>query len=261
MSMTASWWQLDGNVAQLADSTCSATIDVAHPADGLRLCLKSKSAASEIQVLSFTFGERPLFDASRIDAYVRGSDLVATYDETPPHHVRTQAYWRRIEPAEFCADHAVRIVIGFELILSVNTSLLDSDPQATIGSVVSPIADVFELRSSNDRNLIVTKAKAPANSNLQTGGSTDGFIARLAHEHLSYVELLHPADFGTSTATVADGTTPCLQIAHHLFRQRLEKGVILRARVRGGLVEQSHDEAIAAAAFRQFAATEPPLTV
>jgi hypothetical protein len=37
--------------------------------------------------------------------------------------------------------------------------------------------------------------------------------------------------------------------------------VILRARVRGGLVEQSRDEEIATAAFRQFAATEPPLTV
>jgi hypothetical protein len=261
MSLTASWWQLDGNVAQLADSRCSATIDVARPAAGLRLCLKSKRAASEMQVLSFTFGERPLFDVSRIDAYVRGSDLVATYDETPSHHVRTQAYWRRIEPAEFCADFAARIAIGFELILSVNTSLLDSDPQATIGSVVSPIADVLQLRRSTDGNLVAASAKATQSSDRQAGESADGFIARLTEERLSYVELLHPADFGTSTAAVAGGVTPRLQIAHRLFRQRLEKGVILRARVRGGLVEQSRDEEIATAAFRQFAATEPPLTV
>jgi hypothetical protein len=45
-----------------------------------------------------------------------------------------------------------------------------------------------------------------------------------------------------------------------LFSQQLEKGVILRARVRGTWLPADRDESLAAASYRNFAALDPPLT-
>ncbi len=250
--MNASSWQLDGNSARLASTRCSATIDLTHPADGLRVQFNGENPSSRLQMLGFTFGEREPPIASRMDAYVRGTDIVATYEETTPQHVRLQAYWRRLDAAEFCPTDAAGVAIAIELILSANTSLLDSDPQVTIASFVSPIAEVQSLRLSADGNLPTNRASAEP---------TGSFIARLPGDQISYVELLHPQDYGSSTLEVANNAQPLLQSSHRLFQQRLEKGVILRARVRASLVERPRDESIALAAYRQFATTEPPLTV
>ena len=66
--------------------------------------------------------------------------------------------------------------------------------------------------------------------------------------------MVHPVDFGG--AKVSTGT-----ISHHLFQQRLEKGVILRARVRAAILHRKNDLATAQAAYERFAGAEPPLTV
>ena len=38
---------------------------------------------------------------------------------------------------------------------------------------------------------------------------------------------------------------PASELIHHLFQQRLEKGVILRQRIRAAIVACKHDEAVA----------------
>jgi hypothetical protein len=72
------------------------------------------------------------------------------------------------------------------------------------------------------------------------------------------VEMVHPIDFRGSTATSAGGS---VGLSHDLFEQKLEKGVILRARIRGALVKQESDIDCAMAALGGFSAAEPPLTV
>jgi hypothetical protein len=50
------------------------------------------------------------------------------------------------------------------------------------------------------------------------------------------------------------------RLRHRLFVSRLEKGVILRARVRGVLVIREDDCSLAAAAYHRFVKSPPPLT-
>ena len=48
--------------------------------------------------------------------------------------------------------------------------------------------------------------------------------------------MVHPADFAGSELTQAEAPGGQVAIRHRLFVQRLEKGVLLRARVRGMFV-------------------------
>ncbi len=233
-------WQIDGTIASYDESRCRAEMNLSRPAAGLQLTLRDDSA-THMQIFAVSFDDAKPIDASRIDAYTRGGDLVATYDEAPPARIRAQIYWRRLEPEEFSVAHGAAIVVALEQIVSVNTSLLDSNPQATISSIILPVPTVEQL--SEDQKFI---------------GSC---VARLSSERFSYVELLHPADLGSSSVVLGDGAPPQLQTTHQLFQQRLEKGVILRARLRAAIVERAHDLDVAHAAYEQFAISEPPLTV
>jgi hypothetical protein len=49
-------------------------------------------------------------------------------------------------------------------------------------------------------------------------------------------------------------------LRHRLFLDELEKGVILRGRVRGLLLERERDRSATAEAYTQFAGSPPPLT-
>jgi hypothetical protein len=104
---------------------------------------------------------------------------------------------------------------------------------------------------------------------LETSSTIDedvrGFIVRPAEGNFSYVEIVHLAESCRSKASRSvqsmTDKSPAINLAHHLFQQRLEKGVILRAWIRAALVERQCDEAAALAAYQHFAAAEPPLTV
>ena len=76
----------------------------------------------------------------------------------------------------------------------------------------------------------------------------------------SYAELVHPADFRQSTLAARESSSADVRLAHRLFHRRLEKGVILRSRLRGVFLPREHDMELAAAEYRRFAASEPPPT-
>jgi len=71
--------------------------------------------------------------------------------------------------------------------------------------------------------------------------------------------MVHPADFSGSELTEDDSAGGHVAIRHRLFVQRLEKGVLLRARVRGLLLAREADVELAAATYRSFAGLGPPL--
>jgi hypothetical protein len=68
-------------------------------------------------------------------------------------------------------------------------------------------------------------------------------------------------------AASAGDTTPIpsrvphgIVVRHSLFAERLEKGVILRARLLAAFVDRERERAELAALYREFAASDPPLT-
>ncbi|HEY2827022.1 MAG TPA: hypothetical protein VGJ04_05420 [Pirellulales bacterium] len=266
-------WQLAGNTAALLAAAWNAKIDLTTPQLGLALRFSGAAQnKSPLQILGAEFGDRQPIEPQRIDAYVRGPDLVTTYGEAPPERLRSQVYWRVLPAGEFAADFSAQIAVAFDLILSSNTSLLDSDPQSNIRSLIPNISDVLQVVRADTTQLLaeqIAMVPKPSDS-LQTITATPEdraagcFITRLDGVPYSYVEMVHPADFHRSTLTLTksrqtDETSSLIK--HQLFHERLEKGVILRARLRAALVDSQQDEAAALAAYNHFAAAEPPLTV
>lgn len=236
--MSSANWQLEGHVAKLSAAGCEISVDIARPSSGLCWRQNSTLPVDAFHILCVELESHEAIEAASVDAFTRGRDLVATYAERPPRHVRAQVYWRSLSAEEFAPDHSSSISAAFDLILSVNTSVLDEDPQSIVRSSIASAAE------------IVNVGKAPG-----------CFLARLGGAKLSYVEMVHPTDYEQSEAFLDDSASPRAQFSHRLFAQRLEKGVILRARVRAALVERRNDEVIALAAYQHFAAAEPPLTV
>jgi len=59
------------------------------------------------------------------ECYVRGGDLIATYEETERQPVRNQIYWRFLVDESYC---------GLELIISAQTSRLDTSTTLAVAS-------------------------------------------------------------------------------------------------------------------------------
>jgi hypothetical protein len=263
MSVTASW-QLDGHVATLKVSGGEIAVDVAHPSLGLSR-RAANSATHILNALGVVLGGQEPIAAECIDAFTRGRDLVATYEEGPLRHVRAQVYWRSLLAEEFSPTGAASVSSAFDLILSVNTSLLDEDPKSMVRTIVSPTSEAMNLRTAEDGRLLVQKVGAEElashQDNIIASTPTGCFVFRFPGSGLSYIEMVHPVDYQQTDLLTGDSAPPRTQLAHQLFAQRLEKGVILRARVRAALVKRENDETAAIDGFQHFSASEPPLTV
>jgi hypothetical protein len=270
--MIAARWQLEEQKASLVDAAAHASIDLAHPERGLSLVLPDKSNAGlQLSVLGFALGDAHEAGSPEVDAYARQNDLVATFERSEPRPMRAQVYWRWLEPSEFAPEFASYVLVALDLIASVNTSLLDADPASAVRSSLAPVSEVANLTQSEQggqRARHVGPAPRGHEDLVTAIGPTEAntgcFTARLAIGGVSWVEMVHPTDFRGSRVTFSNGPLPghcSADLEHKLFEQRLEKGVILRARIRGALVRQANDADCAIAAFRRFSAAEPPLTV
>jgi hypothetical protein len=237
-SMQQNLWQLTDSIATSESNAFRARLDLKKPDAGLQLNVVTNDSPVALNIFGITQQAAQSIDVAKLDAYVRGRDLVALYDESQPDHLRTQVYWRALaanDLSESCKPESV--VAAFELILSVNTSLLDSDPQVTVRSTIPSNDSVIQL------NVGASEASA--------------VLVRLPGGKLTYVEAVHPADACPSWIDRQDAG---MQINHLLFQQRLEKGVILRARIRAAIISSEHDERLSAELYQHFAASEPPLT-
>ncbi len=126
-------WQLDGTRARLESPQLSCQLDIASPANGVTdltivLGTTQPFCWSEAALMQLRLpNEKPVLG----DAYVRGNDLVATYDESAGYKCRTQLYWR------FDSDDAH---VGIQFIVSTQTSRLDAVPGLDVVSQVGSTA-------------------------------------------------------------------------------------------------------------------------
>lgn len=218
-------WRLQGTLATLdTPAGCEASLDLSRPWLGLRIA--GLSEACRFLGVAVLCAEPAI---APYDSYVRGRDLVATYEQNAERPIRTTLYWRVLEEAD-----AAGAQLAIELVVSVQTSLLESRPT---------------LEVQTDAHA----AAVPLPPEL-VGCS----LLRLAASDASYLELLHPAAFATSEQEV-HGVR--VRLRHLLFfPEDLEKGVILRARLRAILMPSAGDSEAAAGYYRRFLASPPPLT-
>jgi len=131
--------------------------------------------------------------------------------------------------------------LGIDLVISVRTELLQT-----------PVDVQMQTRLPADEVLARDGSQwAPA-----VDSSAGCTLFRLTGEPLSYLEMIHPDD---ARGTMIGGQGGSTAVTHSLFGSPLEKGVILRARLRGMLLPREHDTVRAAAAYADFAEAAPPL--
>jgi hypothetical protein len=242
-------WQLDKYRARLALGDLQGAIDLLAPEQGLQLTWRDFAMVALAVDLPRVSDSQA---SSMLDAWVRGGDLVATYAENEICRTRGQLYWRAHQFA-----HDNERFPAIDLIASVQTSLLDSDPALNVRSRVAA-REAFLLTD------IHTRGTAPldwATDHTARIAATSGIaccICRLDDGQSSYVEMVHPADFKESLLRRRRNGE--IELSNRLFHGRLEKGVILRSRIRSIFVPSDTDVELASACYADFAASEPVLT-
>jgi hypothetical protein len=219
--MDSAPWQLRATNASLDSGSLSAALDLARPAHGLTIA--GREAWGRFLAATLSEAEGPLGQPPSAvqDAYVRGHDLVATYDETRARPFRVALYWRALE-----GQAAPGALLGVELIVSVQTSLLESRPALDVRSELA--AD--ELFALDERGALVGHETTEGRPLEKAAAACS--LARLSDAATSYVQMLHPATVAESHVERRSGGR--LWLDHRLFFPAdLEKGVILRARLRG----------------------------
>jgi hypothetical protein len=252
--MSLQFWHSDAERIRLQNGRLTGIVDPRAPAHGLHaLCIDGKPLA-DASVLEVSLAAvDPSAAATQIDYFLRGRDLAITYAERPQSAMRSQIYWRAAPLATRTSIAAV------ESLISVQTSLLDSCPTVFSSSEL-PVAGAFRLAGTQWETM-TDVTLADQTTTVDHGAGCSGFLFRLADPDLSYAELVHPADAECSRLEVRGGSKECrARLSHELFATRLEKGVILRARVFGVFLERTGDHQAAAEHFAAFLAAELPLT-
>jgi hypothetical protein len=281
--MPSSPWQIVGRVATLRTDSLTATVDPDDPAAGLRI----ESLCGCAVVGATLFGvqiERVQIERSGranetlptatppVDCFVRGNDFVATYAETADRPYRAQIYWRLIDGDRSVSErsaggHRADPIAALELIVSVQTSRLDSEPALAVCTTLGAVEAWRLLDAADDcgaANGDTSHAAIPGRATVVPGfhasDSPGCCLIRPIGSGPSYLEMVHPADFRQTTFEWTADSSPIVRLAHRLFAERLEKGVILRSRIRGLFVPRARDTERARTEYRRFAASEPPLT-
>jgi hypothetical protein len=238
-------WQIEAQTARLSLATFTARVVLDRATPGLEgLSLTGHSRAGRLLALELVHAS----PAEGIAAYVRQGDLVATFEETPARRVRVQAYWRTAWAS------LPALLAGVDLEVSVQTSLLDSDPRLEISSLVQP-SEIWRLSEAGQWDRL--EAPTAASRELDSSTGTGALLFRSGSGEASYFEMTHPADF-RAVALAKEGEE--VRVTRRLFGQNLEKGVILRSRIRGGFAPRSKDLQVALDAWRSFTESPIPLT-
>ncbi len=262
--MSPTCWQFEAQQARLALGELSASIDAARPEQGLvGLTLGNRAVNGQLLGVCFLPNNRKHDDGqhevSLVDAYSRVADFVATYAQTETRPYRSQVYWRAHE-----RSGEPSAVAALDLLISVQTDLLDSHPEVHVTSTL-PASEVWRLDSSG--TFAPLEVGSPQPTSLSRTDGLGCVLLRLADTDrngspsngppLSYVEMIHPTDFSELIMKMTEDNR--LQTEYTLLADFLEKGVIRRARLRGVLLERSGDLEAAADWYQSLVSAELPL--
>jgi hypothetical protein len=249
MTAPTSVWGLEGGEAKLQSGPLGATILLDQPSRGLKDLTwnRRKSVFAPLQLMCGT--DHPA--CRRIEAYIRGEDLVANYEESDSPLGTPQIYWRvRHDP--------LASAVGIEVILSKQTSLLDSQPKSSVHSCGGELWYATVLES----NAFSRFSAGQPTVHIDRESSTNQlFLFRDEHLQLSYLQMVHPSDFDSVVLTDQGGPSGWWHLMSLLFPDRLEKGVIRRARICGWFLPAEDDLAVAVELARRFIDEPLPLTV
>ena len=245
--MNAAKWRMEGDAGCLSCGPMEGRVE----ADGMgvRLLVATwRGMPSDAFGAMITAGPGPRPPVIEVkERYVRGSDFVATYARSEDFPVAPQFYWR-------AALHEALSAVQVQMILSVQTDLLDSHPEASVNSfaIESRLFHAPRLQSDSFRE-VSDSAMYEGN-----GGREHLFVFRNEALDLSYAQMVHPSDFVAAQLQASEARPPLVSAT--LFPESLEKGVIRRARISGWFLPAENDLQAAVKLAKQFVNEPLPLT-
>jgi hypothetical protein len=251
-------WQLDGHAAALRSESWPLNVDLLRP----ELGLTSSADAVDREILlgvRFRGFPDPIPPSTLVDAYVRQNDLIVTFDQVAPEHLRAQIYYRYLRdqsrseissnsPADTQGE-------GLQLFLSLQTDRLDSYPQVDV-VLRAPVDEVLqrELLDGSSWRSVTQSLEAPPRL------APPLFVLRTAQDPaLSLVLMVASSDVAAWRINRPTDTNRA-DVELQLFHEHLEKGVIRRGQLAVWRVPRTDDCRRAEQLHAQFLTAPPPLT-
>jgi len=233
-------------------------MDLAYPSRGLQAITWDGAALSDAALMQVTVA-RGDERAERIeDAYIRGNDLIVTYAEGSDREVRPQVCRRQVRWRVVHQPHAAPGIV-LEVLVSVQTQYLDSDPRVQVTSVL-PGREWMLLSggaAASDYRPVSWPDASP--QVVDVAAACQALLARLPALACSYGHILTPNDLVHARLSW-DAARRATALETTYFAGRLEKGVLRRARSRAVLMPRTGDAELLAELLRETVATAPPLT-
>jgi hypothetical protein len=223
-------------------------VDLVRPHLGLHGLVLNASPLARLHLLGTQLEAGTTSEALLADVFQRGNELALTYAETPDLPIQRQLKWKIDETLE-------PMSVTVDLIVCVQTSQLDSDPRFVITSAM-PSVSWRQLRQLGQDVYFATTDDADD----QRGCPVGVYVMQFADQTLHYTQVLLPSDELTAVVNV-EKSDDANALKSLLFSERLEKGVIRCARVRGVLSDRPMSEEWALAEAEQFRRSPLPLGV
>ena len=249
-------WKVERTKATLSTSEIEGSVDLASPESGLTVKNAFGKSLHDGTILAFT--HVPRVERFNSDQYVRGGDLVATYQSDNSEkksgnelRLTDQVYWRHFSLEDPCRCH------GTELVISLQTDRLDLQPRIQIRTqLVAHNASLVQLKDGQPEIETIT------NSLDFDPSGVIGILVRNQEDKWSYLQSLHFTDEHSCDRIQVRVDENHVEISVLLLVDHLEKGVIRRARLRGAFLNTIDVKSDALSHwFAEFAESELPLTV
>lgn len=187
-----------------------------------------------------------------IDRWVRGDDVVAVYEPRDPRSLRATAMWRRWPTGSTG-------VTAWELVVSCQTSLLESDATVVVRTLVPASRIAAPPTTVADRPWPDAAESLPSTAALARTSSGPSVLVAAHPLDARRLTLMPPSDGQPKSAGGSKVREPAA-IECWLFPSVVEKGVLLRGRVLAAVGPREHDTDWSADLLDRFAASPPPLT-
>ena len=170
--------------------------------------------------------------------YVRGNDLNCCYAWKNDRGTTLESSWRVLQMESSS--------VGIELLISVQDHPPGETPVISVGTTVT-VQECLLLDADSQRWSYFDRTAAP--TLLETPGC---ILCRQEDCDFSYLEMLHPADFGAGELLAGNEQPGEVSWTFQLLLDQLEKGVIRRSRLQGWIIPRDGDQQQAEALFLQF---------
>jgi hypothetical protein len=256
-------WKVDDSRAELRCGLVSGCVDLSHPELGLHEpAISDRSFSGSIlavapsivglQVSKENAVEVPAANLWRVgDSYVRGGDLVATYEPRNDWPYTTQIYWSVMQ-----SDSLEGVLSSLSLFVSMQTHLLETWPRLCVHSRL--VADETLRLTDVSHQGSGVETVDEGRHTFQPIGKACCVLRRLTGTNVSYAEVMPASDF--RQVLVSRASNGACDTSWELFADFLEKGVIRRARMQAVFLSRQNDIANAAALCQEIDRRPLPLT-